>query len=66
MLEPLNRIGQKLASIKTRCRGEPVVEVGILLEGQTFLFVLDAAEVPQNFLPIRAFTENLWYKSQTL
>ena len=40
-------------------RGEQWVEVRILLEGQTVLFVLETAEVPQNFLQFGTLAELL-------
>ena len=45
-----------------RCR-EHIIEVRVLLEGQTF-FALEMAEVPQNFFHVRGFTEHLWYTGQ--
>jgi hypothetical protein len=54
-----DRIGAELTPVCLLERGEAGVEVRVLLEGQTALFVLETAEVPQNFLQIGTLTEHL-------
>jgi hypothetical protein len=55
-----------VGSIYHVARREHLVEVRVLFEGQSFLFVLGTAEVPKNFFDwqIRVSSENLWYRGQ--
>jgi hypothetical protein len=46
-----------------RCR-EFCVEMRVFPESQTFLLVLETAEIPQNLLKARSIAENLWYGNQ--
>ena len=36
----------------------------VVLESQTFLLVLNTAEIPQNLSKARILTKHLWHKNQ--
>jgi hypothetical protein len=48
-----------------RCR-EFCIKMGVVPEVQTFLLVLETAEVPQNLLKAWISTEPLWYRNQIM
>jgi hypothetical protein len=66
MLKSPDGIHSKFPSVRLcQCR-EPIVELGVLLDSQTFFRVLATAEVPKNFRHVRMWTEHLWRRKSVL
>ena len=62
----LDRLRSEFIIVFFWCFREHFVEVRVLLESQTLFLILESAEVPQNFVQVRALTELLWCKVQRL